>query len=93
MTLRGLYIVTPDQADTGALLDAVAQVLPARPAIVQYRSKLVDADLRRLQAVQLLALCRQSGIPLVINDDLYRNPRDRTQDEKRAWAAQFEKQS
>ncbi|WP_398308496.1 thiamine phosphate synthase [Zoogloea sp.] len=70
MTLRGLYIVTPDQADTGALLDAVAQVLPARPAIVQYRSKLVDADLRRLQAVQLLALCRQSGIPLVINDDL-----------------------
>lgn len=30
---------------------------------------------------------------LVINDDLYRNPRDRTQDEKRAWAAQFEKQS
>ncbi len=70
MTLRGLYIVTPDQADTGALLDAVAQVLPSRPAIVQYRSKLVDAALRRLQAVQLLALCRQSGIPLVINDDL-----------------------
>lgn len=70
MTLRGLYIVTPDQADTGALLDAVAQVLPSRPAILQYRSKLVDAALRRLQAVQLLALCRQSGIPLVINDDL-----------------------
>lgn len=30
---------------------------------------------------------------LVINDALYRNPRDRTQDEKRAWAGQFEKQS
>lgn len=70
MTLRGLYIVTPDQADTGALLAAVARVLPARPAIVQYRSKLADAGLRRQQAQALLALCRQSGIPLVINDDL-----------------------
>lgn len=70
MKLRGLYIVTPDQADTGALLAAVARVLPARPAIVQYRSKLADAGLRRQQAAQLLALCRQSGIPLVINDDL-----------------------
>ena len=70
MKLRGLYIVTPDQTDTGALLAAVARVLPARPAIVQYRSKLADAGLRRLQATQLLALCRQFGIPLVINDDL-----------------------
>lgn len=70
MKLRGLYIVTPDQTDTGALLAAVARVLPARPAIVQYRSKLADAGLRRLQAAQLLALCRQFGIPLVINDDL-----------------------
>lgn len=30
---------------------------------------------------------------LVINDELYRNPCDRTQDEKRAWAGQYEKQS
>ena len=30
---------------------------------------------------------------LVIDDELYSNPRDRTEDEKRAWAAQFEKQS
>lgn len=30
---------------------------------------------------------------VVIDDELYRNPRDRTEDEKRAWAAQFEKQS
>lgn len=70
MKLRGLYIVTPDQADTEALLAAVARVLPARPAIVQYRSKLTDAGLRRRQAAGLLALCRESGIPLVINDDL-----------------------
>lgn len=70
MSLRGLYVVTPDQVDTGALLTAVARVLPARPALVQYRSKLSDPALRRTQATGLLTLCRQAGIPLVINDDL-----------------------
>lgn len=70
MGLRGLYLVTPELADTGALLGAVARVLSARPAIVQYRSKLVDPALRREQASRLLALCRQARIPLVINDDL-----------------------
>lgn len=70
MSLRGLYLVTPELADTDALLGAVACVLSARPAIVQYRSKLVDPALRREQASGLLALCRQARIPLVINDDL-----------------------
>ncbi|MBN8281840.1 thiamine phosphate synthase [Zoogloea sp.] len=70
MSLRGLYLVTPELADTGALLGAVARVLSARPAIVQYRSKLVDPALRGEQACRLLALCRQARIPLVINDDL-----------------------
>lgn len=70
MGLRGLYLVTPELADTDALLGAVACVLSARPAIVQYRSKLVDPALRREQASRLLALCRQARIPLVINDDL-----------------------
>lgn len=70
MGLRGLYLVTPELADTDALLGAVACVLSARPAIVQYRSKLVDPVLRREQASGLLALCRQARIPLVINDDL-----------------------
>jgi thiamine-phosphate pyrophosphorylase len=68
--LRGLYLVTPDQADTDALLAAVAAVLPARPALVQYRNKLADAALKREQATRLLALCRAAGVPLVINDDL-----------------------
>ena len=70
MSLRGLYLVTPELADTDALLGAVACVLSARPAIVQYRSKLVDPALRREQASRLLALCRKARIPLVINDDL-----------------------
>lgn len=70
MALRGLYLVTPDHADGGALLAALAAVLPARPALVQYRSKLQDAGLRREQAAAALALCRGAGIPLLVNDDL-----------------------
>ncbi|WP_374246400.1 thiamine phosphate synthase [Zoogloea sp.] len=67
---RGLYLVTPDLLDTDALLAAVAAVLPARPALVQYRNKLADAALKHEQASRLLALCRSVGVPLVINDSL-----------------------
>ena len=70
MLTPGLYLVTPDQADGGALFAAVAALLPARPALVQYRNKLADAPQRRVQAERLLALCRRAGVPLVINDDL-----------------------
>ena len=70
MLTPGLYLVTPDQADGDALFAAVAALLPARPARVQYRNKLADAAARRDQATRLLALCRGAGVPLIINDDL-----------------------
>ncbi len=70
MLRRGLYLVTPDQPDTAVLLAAVADLLPSRPALVQYRNKLADAALKREQAGRLLAVCRAAGVPLVINDDL-----------------------
>lgn len=67
---RGLYLVTPDLADTEALVAAVTAVLPAYPVLLQYRSKQPDAALRREQASRLLPLCRAAGVPLVINDSL-----------------------
>lgn len=70
MLTPGLYLVTPDMADGDALVAAVAALLPARPALIQYRNKLADAAARREQAARLLALCRAAGVPLVINDDL-----------------------
>ena len=53
MLTPGLYLVTPDQADGDALFAAVAALLPARPALVQYRNKLADAAARRDQATRL----------------------------------------
>lgn len=70
MKLRGLYAVTPDIADTGELLQRAEQALLGGIRLMQYRNKTAGAALRREQALGLLGLCRQHGVPLVINDDL-----------------------
>ena len=68
--LRGLYAITPDTADTAALITQVRAALVAGAALVQYRNKLADEALRHEQAEQLLALCREFTRPLILNDDL-----------------------
>lgn len=68
--LRGLYAITPDTADTGHLIVLVRQALQGGVRLVQYRNKAADPALRRLQAQALLALCRDLGVVLIINDDL-----------------------
>lgn len=67
--LRGLYPITPDLIDSGALLAQVEAVLTARPALLQYRNKLADAELRSRQAGALARLCRRRSVPLIVNDD------------------------
>ncbi|MDR2093790.1 MAG: thiamine phosphate synthase [Azoarcus sp.] len=67
---RGLYAVTPDEPDTGRMLAKVSRVLAARPCLLQYRNKPAATALRREQAERLLTLCRDAGVPLIVNDDL-----------------------
>lgn len=67
---QGLYLVTPDWADTGRLVDITRAALDAGAAMVQYRHKAAGAALQREQAAALLALCRRYHRPLVINDHL-----------------------
>ncbi|QID16903.1 thiamine phosphate synthase [Nitrogeniibacter mangrovi] len=66
----GLYLITPEQADTEALVARVEALLPARPAVLQYRNKTLDAAGRRTQAEALLRRCRGAGVPFIVNDDL-----------------------
>lgn len=66
--MRGLYLVTPDWDDTDKLLAVTEQALQAGVALLQYRHKNAGAALRKEQAAALLALCRQHGCQLVIND-------------------------
>ena len=67
--LRGLYLITPDADDSGHLLERVTAVLPARPALLQYRNKRADVQRRRREALALKTLCDAAGVPLVVNDD------------------------
>jgi thiamine-phosphate pyrophosphorylase len=66
---RGLYLITPDEADTDRLLARVRPVLAAGPTWLQYRNKGADAAMRRRQLGALLPLCREHAIPLIVNDD------------------------
>lgn len=66
---RGLYLITPDEADTARLLARVAPLLGQDVAWLQYRNKAADAALRREQAAALQALCAPAGVPLLVNDD------------------------
>ena len=68
-TARGLYLITPEEPDTARLLARVAAVLP-QATWLQYRQKGADPDLRLVQAAGLQALCREVGVPLIINDDV-----------------------
>ena len=69
LPLRGLYLITPDEDDRDRLIERVVAVLPARPALLQYRNKRADAIRRRDEARALKALCDAAGVPLLVNDD------------------------
>lgn len=69
LALRGVYLITPDQHDTAALLAATAPLLATGVALLQYRNKTATLALRRQQACALQRLCQDHGVPLVVNDD------------------------
>jgi thiamine-phosphate pyrophosphorylase len=66
----GLYAITAETADTAKLLTQVEAALAGGVAVVQYRDKSDDVARRHEQASELVALCRQHGVPLIVNDDL-----------------------
>jgi thiamine-phosphate pyrophosphorylase len=68
--MRGLYPITPDTADTDALLRKVEEALKAGVAMLQYRNKSISKDKRLLQAKALAPLTRGYGVPLIVNDDV-----------------------
>lgn len=67
--LAGLYAVTPDFADTTALVAAVEAALKGGACAIQYRNKTAAPDLRRTQARALARLQATRGGLLIVNDD------------------------
>ena len=66
-----LYAVT-DRAWTGrqTLLEQLEDALKGGVTMVQLREKHLDRAASRTEALELQALCRQYGVPFLINDDV-----------------------
>lgn len=67
---RGLYAVTGEAPSPEELVDRVARAIHGGVVLVQYRDKSGAAARRQREATALLELCRASGVPLIINDDV-----------------------
>ena len=65
---RGLYLITPDEADAERLRERVRPLLPYA-ACLQYRNKTAHPALRRVQAAMLADDTRAAGVPFIVNDD------------------------
>ena len=69
LALRGVYLITPDQNDTAALLAATAPLLAAGVALLQYRNKTADAVLGSCRhRKQLLHACCPAVLDLLGED-------------------------
>jgi thiamine-phosphate pyrophosphorylase len=69
IVVNGLYAITPEEADTAALLCKVRLALLGGARVVQYRNKVADGALRLEQAAALRELTREFAAALIVNDD------------------------
>ncbi|MEQ1487416.1 MAG: thiamine phosphate synthase [Methylotenera sp.] len=68
--ISGLYAITPDEPNTALLLTKVEAALQGGIAVLQYRNKLANHKLQTQQSREILLLCRQYNVPLIINDSV-----------------------
>ena len=68
---RGLYAITDSQLiPPGELTQRVSLAIAGGAVMIQYRDKGPAASTDIDEVVSLAALCRQQGIPLIINDNV-----------------------
>ncbi|MEO8158493.1 MAG: thiamine phosphate synthase [Betaproteobacteria bacterium] len=68
--VSGLYAVTPDLTDTGALVGKVDAALRGGARVIQYRSKSSAAPLCQAQAAEIARLCRDRSALFIVNDSV-----------------------
>ncbi len=66
----GFYFITDSRLTVRGVVEDVRAALAAGVALVQYREKEKGFDDRRAETERMLALCRASRVPLIINDDI-----------------------
>ena len=80
--VRGLYALTPDTSNTGELQRRVGEALAGGARWFSIGTRARMRMLRREQADMLVALCRERGVPLIVNDDV-----ELARDCRRRWCA------
>ena len=68
--IKGLYAITPDMADLNTLVHKTQLALEGGAFMVQYRSKKQDHAVKMQQCAAILRLCREYGVPCIVNDDV-----------------------
>jgi len=68
--VSGLYAVTPEQADSIALIGKVDAALRGGARIIQYRNKSSEPAFRLSQAAEIARLCRMWNALFIVNDSV-----------------------
>ncbi len=68
--IKGLYAITPDMADLNTLVHKTQLAIEGGAFMVQYRSKIQDRAVKIQQCAAILRLCREYGVPCIVNDDV-----------------------
>jgi thiamine-phosphate pyrophosphorylase len=68
--IKGLYAITPDMADLNTLVHKTQLAIEGGACMVQYRSKIQDRAVKIQQCAAILRLCREYGVPCIVNDDV-----------------------
>jgi thiamine-phosphate pyrophosphorylase len=69
-SVAGLYVLTPDQDDSEALVARVGAAIAGGASAVQYRHKRAAPELRLEQARMLRQLCAAREVAFIVNDDV-----------------------
>jgi thiamine-phosphate pyrophosphorylase len=65
----GIYVITPDWADTQRLEAAVSAAIRGGAGAIQYRNKSAPAGLRREQADALARITQSAGLPFFVDNE------------------------
>ena len=68
--IKGLYAITPDQEDNDLLISQVFQAIKGGVKLIQYRSKILHPNQKKIQAKAIKKLCDEQDVRLIINDDI-----------------------
>lgn len=69
--LSGLYVITrPLPGAAGTLAEAVSEAIAGGARLIQYRDKSESTRRRREEAGAVMEVCREKGVPLIVNDDV-----------------------